>query len=288
MCATPPPLTNAPLFQLSSSPECGSTSTTSSLATDYYYTYEYTEYYTENSTVAASLLSSQEVHFQEAWYDSTTRHLHLAWTLEEGGLDYTCGQLHVFEEREVEGVVNLSNELAECDTSSTGMVKLAVSLASLSLQSDRPYIFCLSLQHGDQVVPGCSGAVTPDKAASQPEAEVRITALQGNVSTVSSSHNITITVSTRLPANMITSCSLAVSVSLPGQPPLKTDNYSCGLVAATSPARPVINTQLKAVLSSLPAHSYYNVCAHLSLQEVEADKQCMILHTSTIVRYQTR
>ena len=290
VCATPPPLTNAPLYQLSSSPECQPSSTRSQPASDYYYTYEYTEYYTENTTehnlAMASLLSSQEVHFQEAWYDSASRQLHLTWRLEEAGLDYTCGQLHVFEEREVEGVVNLNNELAECDTSSPGLVKLAVSLARLALQSSRPYIFCLSLQQEDQVVPGCSGAVTADLAASQAVAEVRITSLQGNVST---SHNITVTISTRLPATMMTSCSLAVSVSLPGQPPLKIENYSCGQAAPTSsPDRPVIHSQLEAVLSDMPAHSYYNVCAHLSLHQVEADRQCMILHTSTIVRYQTR
>ena len=158
VCATPPPLTNAPLFQLSSSPECQSSSSSrAGLASDYYYTYEYySENTTQQNTAVASLLSSQEVHFQEAWYDSSSRELHLTWRLEEAGLDYTCGQLHVFEEREEEGVVNLSNEVAECDTTTaTGLVKLAVSLASLSLRPDLPYIFCLSLQQGDLVVPGC-------------------------------------------------------------------------------------------------------------------------------------
>merc|ERR1719150_2283341 len=60
------------------------------------------------------------------------------------------------------------------------------------------------------------------------------------------------------------------------------------LSAATNPGRSVLNTQLEAVLSNIPAHSYYNVCAELSLHQVAADRQCMILHTSTIVRYQTR
>ena len=283
VCATPPPLTNAPLAQLPSSPEC---ETSSRAGSDYYYTYEYySENTTELNTAVASLLSSQEVHFQEAWYDSATRELHLTWSLEEAGLDYTCGQLHVFEEREEEGVVNLSNEVAECDPSSSGLVRLAVSLARLSLLSDRPYIFCLSLQQADQVVPGCSGAVTADLVAAQHQAEVRITSLQGNVSTT---HNISLTVSTRLPTSLLSSCSLALSVSLPGQPPIKTENFSCGLSEPGTAARPLVNTELEAVLSNIPAHSYYNVCALLSLQEVAADRQCMILHTSTIVRYQTR
>ena len=283
VCATPPPLTNAPLAQLPSSPEC---ETSSRAGSDYYYTYEYySENTTELNTAVASLLSSQEVHFQEAWYDSATRELHLTWSLEEAGLDYTCGQLHVFEEREEEGVVNLSNEVAECDPTSSGLVRLAVSLARLSLLSDRPYIFCLSLQQADQVVPGCSGAVTADLVAAQHQAEVRITSLQGNVSTT---HNISLTVSTRLPTSLLSSCSLALSVSLPGQPPIKTENFSCGLSEPGTAARPLVNTELEAVLSNIPAHSYYNVCALLSLQEVAADRQCMILHTSTIVRYQTR
>ena len=288
VCATPPPLTNAPLFQLSSSPECQSSSSSrAGLASDYYYTYEYySENTTQQNTAVASLLSSQEVHFQEAWYDSSSRELHLTWRLEEAGLDYTCGQLHVFEEREEEGVVNLSNQVAECDTTtSTGRVKLAVSLASLSLRPDLPYIFCLSLQQGDLVVPGCSGAVTADLVASQQRAEVRITSLQGNVST---SHNISLTVSCRLPASLVTSCSLAVSVSLPGQSPIKIEHYSCGLTLPTTAARQVVNTELEAVLANIPAQSYYNVCAVLSLSQEEVDRQCMILHTSTIVRYQTR
>ena len=276
VCATPPALTNAPLYQLASSPQCDPTT---DLPGDYYYTYEY---YTENTTEhnLSTLLSSQEVHFLEAWYDSITRNLHLTWRLEEDGLTYTCGQLHVFEERDSEGVVNLSNEAADCDLGSSGEVSLTVSLSSLSpsLRSDRPYIFCLSLHQEDLVVPGCSGPVTADLVSSHHQPQVRITSLQGNVS---QTHNISVTVSTRVPNTMRTSCSVTVSVSLPGELPISVENYSCG--ASSGDMR-----HLEAVMSNIPAHSYYNVCAQLSLLEVEADRQCMILHTSTIVRYQTR
>ena len=277
VCATPPSLTNAPLYQLPASPGCDPT--TSDLPGDYYYTYEY---YSENTTEQnlATLLSSQELHFQEAWFDSITRQLHLTWKLEEDGLTYTCGQLHVFEEREAEGVVNLSNEATECELRSSGEVSLTVSLASLSpsLLSDRPYIFCLSLHQGDLVLPGCSGAVTADMVASHHQPEVRITSLQGNVSLT---HNISVTVSTRVPDTMRSSCTVSVSVALPGEPPISVEKFKCGASSGDS-------GHLEAVMSTIPAHSYYNVCAQLSLLEVEADRQCMILHTSTIVRYQTR
>ena len=53
---------------------------------------------------------------------------------------------------------------------------------------------------------------------------------------------------------------------------------------------------IEAVVTDLPRHSYYNVCAELRLPSDELrlastpvmDSQCMILHSNTIVRYQTR
>ena len=163
----------------------------------------------------------------------------------------------------------------------TEELRVTLSLRDEGLDPDSPHIYCVTLLHHGHVVPGCSGPITANEARDAPR--VRITGLHGNVSVT---HNMTVHVTACVPGNQLTSSEVRLSVSVPGQPPVREDSYRCegdgGYEAEYC--------DIEAMMADLPPHSYYNVCAELSGDggsEV-LDSQCMILHTSTIVRYETR
>ena len=158
-------------------------------------------------------------------------------------------------------------------------LRVTLSLRDEGLDPDIPHIYCVTLLHHGHVVPGCSGPITASEAREDHMPRVRITGLHGNVSVT---HNMTVHVTARVPGKKLTSSEVRLSVSVPGQPPVREDSYRCEAESGYC--------DIEAMMSDLPPHSYYNVCAELSGdkgQEV-LDSQCMILHTSTIVRYETR
>ena len=162
---------------------------------------------------------------------------------------------------------------------------MTLSLRDEGLNPDIPHIYCVTLLHHGHVVPGCSGPITASEAREDHVPRVRITGLHGNVSVT---HNMTVHVTARVPGNKLTSSEVRLSVSVPGQPPVREDSYKCE--AGADEGHEAGYCDIEAMVSDLPPHSYYNVCAELSGDtgpEV-LDSQCMILHTSTIVRYETR
>ena len=160
-------------------------------------------------------------------------------------------------------------------------LRVTLNLLDEDLDPDTKYIYCVTLLHHGHVVPGCSGPL----AATQGHVpRVRITGLHGNVSVT---HNMTVHVTARVPGDMLASSEVRLSVSLPGQPPVRVNSYRCEARGEMEAGGHEEYCDIEAVVTDLPPHSYYNVCAELSGDSVQ-DSQCMILHTSTVVRYETR
>ena len=160
-------------------------------------------------------------------------------------------------------------------------LRVTLRLRDEGLDPDTPHIYCVTLLHHGHVVPGCSGPIT---ASDGHVPRVRITGLHGNVSVT---HNMTVHVTARVPDNKLTSSEVRLSVSVPGQPPVREDSYRCE--AEGDGGHEAEYCDIEVMMADLPPHSYYNVCAELSGAGSDVlDSQCMILHTSTIVRYETR
>ena len=160
-------------------------------------------------------------------------------------------------------------------------LRVTLSLRDQGLDPDTPHIYCVTLLHHGHVVPGCSGPIIASEAREGHVPRVRITGLHGNVSVT---HNMTVHVTARVPGPS----EVRLSVSVPGQPPVREDSYRCK--DEEDESQDAGYCDIEARLADLPPHSYYNVCAELSEDTGPGilDSQCMILHTSTIVRYETR
>ena len=214
---------------------------------------------------------------------------------------YTCDLIQIFEDTDDGPSIMNSNIACDIDSDDeSNEVNVAVDMKEHNLSPDLHYIFCVTLLHEGHVIPGCSGPIVASHGSKSPMPHVRITSLHGNVSLT---HNMTVHVTTSLPGSMLAMCRVLVSVSLPGQPPVSVDSYTCdaGLSEADynigeGDLSHIQYCNIEAVVTDLPRHSYYNVCAELRLPSDELrlasspviDSQCMILHSNTIVRYQTR
>jgi len=261
---------------------------------EYYYSYEYYSHdnTTESSAVSVEsmFMTSKEVHFMDFSYTPDTQELGLSWTVEEDLIPYKCDLVQVIQETD-EGPsirnANITCHVSRDSPRDSGELRVTLSLRDEGLDPDSPHIYCVTLLHHGHVVPGCSGPITASNARDGHVPRVRITGLHGNVSV---SHNMTVHVTARVPGNKLTSSEVRLSVSVPGQPPVREDSYRCEAGAGDEGDHEAEYCDIEATVADLPPHSYYNVCAELSGvtdQEV-LDSQCMILHTSTIVRYETR
>ena len=252
---------------------------------------DYYEYYSENPQEGSgTFLSSSEIQFVHSEYNDRSKHLDLTWRIEEAALPYKCGQLHVFEEIESEGVVLVTHDTLSCDdnkekTSQT--LHVSLDMEKYQLSNTKPYIICISLLQNQSVIPGCSGSIsvsTKDQVSIHSlEEQASITSLHANVSVT---HDISVYLRTRVPSNMVHSCRVHMSVGVPVLLPtvLSVRTFNCS-----------VN---KYVLADIPAHNYYNVCAVLQVEESHLDHQevlellsrhgqCMII-SAPRVRYQTR
>ena len=255
------------------------------------------EYYSHDNTTESSAVSvesmfmtSKEVHFMDFSYAPDTQELGLSWRVEEDLIPYKCDLVQVIQETD-EGPsirnANITCHVSRDSPRDSGELRVTLSLRDEGLDPDSPHIYCVTLLHHGHVVPGCSGPITASDARDGHVPRVRITGLHGNVSVT---HNMTVHVTARVPGNKLTSSEVRLSVSVPGQPPVKEDSYRCEAGAGDEGDHEAEYCDIEAMVADLPPHSYYNVCAELSGvtdQEV-LDSQCMILHTSTIVRYETR
>ena len=100
---------------------------------------------------------------------------------------------------------------------------------------------------------------------------------------------------------------MMISVSVPGESPVSVETFRCDCSTGHEMEEEEVTTDhlchVEATVSDLPAHTYYNVCADLQSSSADlqssgaggdlsssgvVDSQCMILHTSTVVRYENR
>ena len=91
---------------------------------------------------------------------------------------------------------------------------------------------------------------------------------------------------------------MMISVSVPGESPVSVETFRCDCSTGHEMEEEEVTTDhlchVEATVSDLPAHTYYNVCADLQSSGGDlsssgvVDSQCMILHTSTVVRYENR
>ena len=282
LCSTPINLTNTPLYQLPPPLHCEDTPT--QLLGDYY------EYYTENYQEGSGrFLSSSDIYLLHSEYNQSSKHLDLVWRVQEAAIPYTCGQLHIFEESDSEGVVLVTHDTLACDDDKQKGKTLITSLniEDYGLSMNNPYIICISLVQNQTVIPGCSGSLSVTNhdqvSIHSLEEQSSITALHANVSI---DHSINIFLHTRVPSTMVNACKVHVSVGLPVSLPtvLSLRTFNCSIS--------------KYVLADIPVHNYYNICAVLQVEESHPDKQevldilshsgqCMIVSTPSI-RYHTR
>eukprot|EP00092_Neocalanus_flemingeri_P011990 GFUD01012927.1.p1 GENE.GFUD01012927.1~~GFUD01012927.1.p1 ORF type:complete len:756 (-),score=145.41 GFUD01012927.1:221-2488(-) len=274
LCATPIYLTNSPLFQLPPPPDCQNNSMDS-----------------ENPQEGSgTFLSSSEIQLTHSEYNESSKHLDLTWRVEEAALPYKCGQLHVFEELESEGVVLVTHDTLDCDDDKEKVAEtlhVSLDMEKYQLSITKPYIICISLVQNQSVIPGCSGSISVSNndqvSIHSLEEQASITSLHANVSVA---HDISVYLRTRVPSNMAHSCRVRVSVGVPVLLPtvLSVRTFNCS-----------VN---KYVLADIPAHNYYNVCAVLQVEESHLDHQevlellsshgqCMII-SAPRVRYQAR
>lgn len=309
VCATPPKLTNARVYELSMNLDCDTwtrdSSTSSSDIQDYYYTYEY---YHDNSTESsfdAFLLSTKEVQFVELFYDQHLKDLTLTFSINEDVKHYQCDLIQIFDE-----AMDIQNMSIPCNVKpsfqkNSSLVSVSFNLDQYGLCSNEVYTFCVTFLQGGQVMPGCTGPVLPSRATESQMPLVSISSLHGNVSLT---HNMTVHVAARVPSSMLSSSHIEVSVSQPADPPvLKHQSMCVSSLSETKSEDGNLFTSdkchkesenfkycnVEAILSDLPEYTYYNVCAELHVADKTSpnhvvDSQCMILHSSTVVRYQNR
>eukprot|EP00090_Calanus_glacialis_P008362 TRINITY_DN16684_c0_g1_i1.p1 TRINITY_DN16684_c0_g1~~TRINITY_DN16684_c0_g1_i1.p1 ORF type:complete len:777 (-),score=161.48 TRINITY_DN16684_c0_g1_i1:366-2696(-) len=291
LCATPIYLTNTPLYQLPLPLDCESDSTDISSQIDTPRSGDYYEYYSENSQEGSgTFLSSSEIHLLHSEYNESSKHLDLIWKVEEAAIPYKCGQLHVFEESDSDGVVLVTHDTLACDDEKENSAKtllISLDMEEYQLSMTKPYIICISLVQNQSVIPGCSGSISVSNhdqvSIHSLEEQSSITSLHANVSM---EHDISLFLQTRVPRSMAHACRVHVSVGLPVLPPtvLSVRTFNCSVS--------------KYVLADIPAHNYYNVCAVLQVEESHPDHQevlehlsrhgqCMIVSTPH-VRYQTK
>jgi len=291
LCATPILLTNAPLYQLPPPPECDTISTDISNQMDTPKSGDYYEYYSENPQEGSgTFLSSAEIQLLHSEYNKSSNHLYLTWRVDEAAIPYKCGQLHVFEEKESEGVVLVTHDTLACDDDNdltADTLHVSLDMEKYQLSFTKPYIICISLVQDQSVIPGCSGSLSgsaPDQVSIQSlEEQSCITSLHANVSVT---HDISVYLRTRVSSNMDPSCKVRVSVGVPSVLPtvIGIRTFNCSVS--------------KYVFTGLPAHNYYNVCAVLQVEESNFDQQellellsrhgqCMIV-SAPRVRYQLR
>ena len=281
LCSTPTYLTNTPLYQLPLPLDCEDTATP--IPGDYY------QYYTENYQEGSGIfLSSSDIHLLHSEYNHTSHILDLVWRVQEAAIPYKCGQIHVFEESDSEGVVLVTHDTLACDDENNdNTLVTSLNVEEYGLSMTKPYIICISLVQNQSVIPGCSGSLYVTNHAQMNiqslEEQSSITSLHANVSI---DHSIRIFLHTRVPSTMVNACKVHVSVGLPVSPPtvLSLTSFNCS-----------VNEY---VLADIPAHNYYNICAVLQVEESPLDKeqvldllshngQCMIASTPSI-RYHTR
>jgi len=274
-------MTNTPLYKLPLPLDCEDTA--APIPGDYY------EYYTENHKEdSGTFLSSSDIHLLHSEYNQSSHHLDLVWSVQEAAIPYKCGQLHVFEESDSEGVVLVTHDTLACDDYKQDKTLItSLDIEEYGLSMTKPYIICISLVQNQSVIPGCSGSlyVTNHDQVSvhSLEEQSSITSLHANVSM---DHSISIFLHTKVPSSMVHACKVHVSVGLPVSPPtvLSLITFNCS-----------VN---KYVLADIPVHNYYNICVVLQVEESMPDKQevldllshsgqCMIVSTPSI-RYHTR
>ena len=91
-------------------------------------------------------MSSSEIHLLHSKYNQSSQHLDLVWRVEEAALPYKCGQLHVFEESESEGVVLVTHDTLVCDDEGEDTnLMISLDMEKYHLSMTKPYIICVSL-----------------------------------------------------------------------------------------------------------------------------------------------
>jgi Leucine-rich repeat (LRR) protein len=285
LCATPIYLTNTPLYQLSLPLDCENivSQIDTPRSGDYY------EYYTETSQEGSgTFLSSSEIHLLHSEYNQSSGLLDLVWRVDEAAIPYSCGQLHVFEESDSEGVVLVTHDTLACDDDKQDKTLLiSLDMEKYQLSMTKPYIICISLVQKGSVIPGCSGSISVSNhdqvSIHSLEEQSSITSIHANVSL---DHSISVFLHTRVPSTMVHTCKVHVTVGLPVLPPtvLSLRTFNCSVS--------------KYVLADIPVHNYYNVCAVLQVEESRPDQQevldllahhgqCMIVSTPR-VKYHTK
>ena len=234
------------------------------------------------------MLSSTDIHLLHSEYNQSSHHLDLVWSVQEAAIPYKCGQLHVFEESDSEGVVLVTHDTLACDDDKEDKILItSLNLKKYGLTMNKPYIICISLVQNQSVIPGCSGSLSVTNhdqvSVHSLEEQSSITSLHANVTM---DHSISIFLHTRVPSSMVHACKVHVSVGLPVSPPtvLSLRSFNCSVS--------------KYVFADIPVHNYYNICAVLQVEESQPDKQevinflshsgqCMIV-SSPSIRYHTR
>ena len=298
VCATPPDLDNAPVYMLPSIPSCDTVTDTS----DYYYTYEYYHDNATETSLESFLLSTREVHYQRHMYMPGAQLMILTFDMDPDTKPFKCDLINVFKETSdgplMKTAIPCDNNSVDSDSHT---VNVSLSLDQHHLCSNEYYRYCVTFIHNGQIMPGCT---IPIAAVETERPSVSISSLRGNVSVT---HNMTVHVTSRVPGSQLSSSSVTISVSEPGQEPVAMEHFQCAGQISLVNIEDDINTSeschestdhveycnIEAIMADLPGYTYYNVCAELHMGNLESentlvDTQCMILHSSTIVRYQTR
>ena len=240
---------------------------------------------------------------QDYWFDQfagKAGKLHLSWRVDDDVQPFDCDRVLVYRELEQETIIPCDQSHHDTDQ---GTVTVTLDLDQHHLHPDQLYLYCVSLLHLGQVIPGCSGPVLASLAPRSQTPRVRITSLHGNVSLT---HNMSVSVVTRVPGEQVEQCQVMISVSVPGESPVSVETFRCDCSTGHEMEEEEEVTtdhlcHVEATVSDLPAHTYYNVCADLQSSGGDlqrsggdlsssgvVDRQCMILHTSTVVRYENR
>jgi len=148
-CATPAHLTNAPVVNVEHPLECLNSSEV-----------EYYEYYTEPGLV--SFVRQSYIHLTAATVNRSSGYLTLEWKVEEEVRPFTCGEIHILQEKET-GVDHIAESKLLCsdkDLMSKEVLNTSISFKENQLHMDTPYIFCVTLDHESILYPGCTGSLS--------------------------------------------------------------------------------------------------------------------------------
>ncbi|XP_023334926.1 uncharacterized protein LOC111706316 [Eurytemora carolleeae] len=277
-CATPSHLANAPLVLITERLECSNSTET-----------EYYEYYSEPGSLPA--ISSSLVHLVHTQYNPDTDELDLSWDIKEVSRPFSCGQIHIFQDIE-SGVDLVSESSLLCEHQeilNTETLNTSINIQDLELDTDTPYIICISVLHQETVVPGCSGSLTishhveDKKTTSNLDSDLVFHPLVTPTSSLrmnanlSEENSIIVYLDTKLQEHTSTACSILTTVSTPGEQEIDHHVVDC--------------SAQQDIFKNVPVRSVYRVCSVLKVgEETETEikeginsRECVLISPTRIL-----